>query len=234
MKTHILLILLIAATNLSFSQPVTKLAEKDSTLLIIPLPGRAIVGKDTSATGKNIKKVFVEVNTAEASNAAITIVQKSKVDVEPDYFTVEEISPDTLGSWSAPLMIKLPLGDYDIVADKEGFRKVLLNIKVDERKEYDIPIKMFSLIYLKQKREEWKTIKWISAAVAAGAGLAAYYFNSRINTYQNDYNNASSASVILDKRDRINKTRPLYKASSGIGFGALGCFAVSWLIELSF
>lgn len=185
--------------------------------------------------GKELnRKVLIKTSPEEASVASVTIIKTSRIHYGEFFKTTDKIEPDTLGTWITPNNISLLSGDYEFVADKKGFREELVNIQVGKAEEYNINIEMTSLAEVQHIRNQWNTAKWISAAVAIGAGLASYYFNNKINSYYNEYNSATSSDVIQDKRNSIDRMRKYYRISSGLTFAALGGFGISWIIEISY
>ncbi len=92
---------------------------------------------------------------------------------------------------------------------------------------------MLSLKELQEKQQYWGTIRWISSGVTIAAGVAALYFNSRINSLKKDYDNATSQEIINEKRSSTEKNKSLYRTFTGITFTGLTGFAVSWLIQVA-
>jgi hypothetical protein len=230
MKTLFLLIGIIAVTESSPSQSVNDSRKRIDTINTVAPVDSVKWKQDTTA----FREVIIIVNPKEASDASITVIQKSKIIIQQNGSSEYQIIPDTVGMWNAPLSKYLTLGNYDFIIKKEGFKSILEEIKVAKKQKDSISIKMYSFEYLQHKREQWRTVKWISAAAAVGAGVASYYFHNRINTYKNEYDNATSPFVIQDKRDSMNRSRAYYRISSGIAFIAIGGFAVSWLIERTY
>ncbi len=179
-------------------------------------------------------KVRIVVVPEKASNALITIVKTTKILEGRNTEEIETITPDTLGIWPAPLDINLSSGNYNLVANKEGFKEELETIEIKQNKVDEIKIKILSNAYLESMRTRWNKIKWINAAVALGAGLAAYYFHNKTINYQEQYNNAISPNDIQDKRNNLIRMRSYFSISSGIAITALGGFGISWLIQQSY
>jgi len=200
------------------------------TLLITTKPDSFGNNKIINTVKVDSGRIIITVDPLEANDAHIMLIQKSQIKVDSFSSTTHAIIPDTLGIWNAPLALQLSLGGYSIVLHKEGFKEVVKEYKFKNNWD-SISIEMFSLAYLKHKREQWRSVKWISGGVAFVAGVASYYFHNRISTYKEEYEGATSPSVIQDKRDRMNSSRSYYRISSDISFTAIGSFSISWFIE---
>ena len=185
-------------------------------------------------TGKPSRKavnVNIVVSPEEAKDAAVTVVQKSKMTIEPGSITVSWITPDTIGTWRAPLSLALLEGDYDVAATKAGFRCVEESIKLYDTRDREVSMDMLSLEYLRRQREQWGTCKWISAGVAACAGLSTLFFYERIGTYTNRYNTAVGLSDIQADKNSVRTNQNSYRISSTVAFSAVGSFLITWLIQ---
>ena len=180
-----------------------------------------------------IGEVTVTVNPQEARDATVTFIQKSKWKFNQILSLHIRLFLILSAMWKAPLSTYLFLGNYDIILNKEGFKDVLKKIVIN-KSQNNISIDMLSLAYLQAKRDQWRTYKWISAAVAVGAGVASYYFKDRIDTYADEYKKAISPAVALDKRRNVVMNQSFYKISSAITFISIGCFTVSWIIESTY
>ncbi len=233
MKLYIIIIFLTFDINCLFGQTAVDSVRKANSAITITSHDSANTQQDT-VEKEYIRKVNIKVNREEPKDASIFIIRTSKITFAPNMERIEPIQPDTLGKFDSPVSINLYSGDYDIVATKTGFRNELERIRVGESFKNNIQINMFSLDYLNYKRKQWNTTKWISAAVAVGAGIASYYFDQRINTLRNEYVNAYTTGVIQDKRDAISKNQQYYKICSTIGFAAFAGFGISWMIEISY
>lgn len=233
MKNLIVFAIVIGVNSAAFCQNVTKIINPRASIYT-SVPDTGKTTPEYLQQREHIGKVNIIVVPKEASNASIAIIKTTKILTGPSTKAIYTISPDTIGIRSAPLTIDLASGDYNIVASKQGFRKELKSIEINQKKIYKMKIQLFSLVYLHQKRAQWNKIKWISAAIAFGTGLAAYYFHSRIDTYQKQYNNAISPSSIQNARNSINENRSFLRISSGIAFTALGSFGITWLIQATY
>jgi hypothetical protein len=178
-------------------------------------------------------KVSIIVNPNEANDAMITIIQKSKMEIEPNIVSIYSITPDTLGIYQAPFSRCLSLGNYDIIVSKTGFKDELKKILFNKNQN-NVLIEMVSLEYLQVKREQWSKYKWICAAVAVGAGVSSYYFHQKIETYKDEYNSTTSTAIAQEKRDLIARYQGYYRLSSAISFTFIGGFGISWLIQSSY
>ncbi len=179
-------------------------------------------------------RIRIVLTPAAARNGAITIVKKSSILLAPHASTETELPPDTLGTWNAPLSLMLFHGDYDILATAPGFRGAIQSARIDDTVPHNISINLLSLRYLRMKRRQWRKYKWISAGIAAGAGLAAILFQSRITYFSHRYQNALTPSAAVDARQSVALSQTLYTASSAISFSGLGGFLVSWIIESTY
>jgi hypothetical protein len=125
----------------------------------------------------------------------------------------------------------LARGNYDIVARNQGFRAVLRKLEIGEKLKDSLAIEMYSLEYLRHRREQWNTAKWVSAGATVVAGIATYYFSNRINVYTDRYNSAIALDVINDSRDKIHANQSYFHTSSAITLTTAGGFLISWLVE---
>jgi hypothetical protein len=181
---------------------------------------------------QNYGKIYISVFPPEASDADLTVIQNKILYYKPGMEMNSDLPiPDTIGIWKAPLSILLYEGDYDVISRKDGFRTEIQRLSLRRNLSDKMSIDMKSLPYLQSKRKQWNTVKWISAGIAIGAGIASYYIHTKIVTFKNEYNNAVSLSVIQDKRNKINQSQGYYQISSVVSFTALGGFGLSWFIE---
>jgi hypothetical protein len=174
--------------------------------------------------------VLITVSPQEASDATIRLVQKTKMEITPHVINSTPIPFDTIGSWNAPLSMQISLGNYTMLLHKGGFRDVLLEHRFNKVRD-SMSIEMYSFQFLEHRRAQWSTVKWISAAIAVGSGLASYYFNDRINHYSSVYNNATVSSDIEAARENIHDHQRNYKVSTTISFTSLGAALISWFVQ---
>ena len=191
------------------------------------------VGQD-SAFKEADATLTVYVNPSDAKDASVDIIKKSKILFNKGSKLTDPIMPDSLGTWTAPFSIKLNTGNiYILITNKKGFRKEITDLTLDNIMEREITIDLQSLQEIQHKQKYWRTIKWISAAVSIGAGLATYYYDKKINTLKNEYDNSASSEVILAKREKIDSNKSMYKLFSGIALTGLTAVAVSWVVEIN-
>lgn len=179
------------------------------------------------------KNVEIRIIPEEASNASVSIIRTSRRYVTQSSAKVEEIIPDTLGTWKAPISMVLSTGDYKFIVKKEGFKSISKEIGIGFESD-KINFEMLRISYLKQKEKQWGTIKWISAAAAIGAGAACYFLQSRIKTYKEDYKNSINPDELRDKRKSINNYNSGLRISSGFAFTAITGFVTSWFIQRTY
>jgi hypothetical protein len=177
------------------------------------------------------REVNIIVSPQEVSNATITIIKNGAIENQPSYTVITSIIPDTIGVCRAPLSIYLTLGRYEFIANKDGYRNAMKEIEINRKIKYGISLKMDSFEYLQQKREQWGTYKWISAAIAVGAGIATYYCKDRIDKYKDEYNNATSIISAKEKRVTVEDYQRYYTLSSATTLTFIGGFGISWLIQ---
>jgi hypothetical protein len=122
-------------------------------------------------------------------------------------------------------------GDYDFIATRSGFRQAEESVRLDYNSADTLSINMFSLSYLRRMREQWGTYKWISAGVAAGAGLATLFFYDKIRRNMSAYNTAATPSAIASSKSAVKSSQSLYTISSAVALTAVGSFLVTWLIR---
>ncbi|HVN47935.1 MAG TPA: hypothetical protein VMU30_03840 [Bacteroidota bacterium] len=184
---------------------------------------------DTVASKKQAISIYVAPQAA--SNAVITVVQKSKF-ILYEYGSSEyEISPDTVRKQPAPLRFSFPLGNYDFIVSKEGFRTIIHNMTLGKDKCDSVLVDMNSFEYLRYKYNQWGSIKWTNAGLAACAGIISYFLHSKIESLKQEYNTALSQSVADDKRSAIAKYQNYYTISSSVTFTFIGAFGLSWAIQ---
>ncbi len=190
--------------------------------------------KDVFPSGE-LKRIRITVDPKEAGKAFLTILKLSEIIDIPNFkSTYWYLKPDTIGFRTSPLSIFLHTGNYELIVSAKGFKDEIEQIEVNNENSGHFNIELLSLQYLRNKRRQWSTVKWINGAVALAAGAASYYFYYKLSNSEDKYNNAVSSEVINNERAEINRARKNYKTSTGIALTALGGFAVSWLIELSF
>lgn len=177
------------------------------------------------------RKVKILVTPDSAAGASITIVRKSEIQTSPSSMTILAIPPDTIGTWRAPLSMVLFQGDYKFIATRPGFRQAEASARLAFEPSDSISIDMLSLDYLRRMRERWGEYKWISAGVAAGAGIAAWFSYERIGTAENKYNSAVALSAIQAGRNSVKTNQALYTISSTVAIAAVGSFLFSWIMQ---
>ncbi len=175
-------------------------------------------------------RLVVSVAPASASNAEITVVQKSITKISSDVVETSSINPDTLGTWKAPLSMVLGFGDYDVIAKKNGYGDEWKSVSIAENGRRRVPFRMIKLGRLSRIRM-WSTLKWISAAVAAGSGIAAVVSNVEIGTSYHAYRNDASLSSIQEDRKRISSAQSWLGVTSSVAFTAAGACVASWIME---
>ena len=231
MKLLLLSIYILTGAELAFSQAAADSMIRIHSTIASISPDSVNRKQDTTTLNEELRKVVVTVDPSQANDACITLIRKSKLIYEPNGSTEYQITPDTVGMWTAPLSLSLALGAYDLVIRKEGFKGFVKKARIAKDQNDSIAIEMYSFEYLQHKREQWRTVKWISAGVAVAAVVVSYYVHNRIDTYKNEYDNAVSPSDIQDKRNSINSSRSYYRISSGVAFTGIGGFGISWFIE---
>jgi hypothetical protein len=170
---------------------------------------------------------------AEANNAEITVIRKSIIESKLNEagYSSEAITPDTIAIEYAPASLFLPLGDYDIITNKEGFKTFRGEFALSKPGKIDIPIELISIAYLKEKQEQFRMYKWISLGTAVLAGLSSYYFNGKVHTYNDENNHSLSVGGTVNSRNKIIDNQNYYKISTSISFTAISCFFISWIFE---
>jgi len=181
-----------------------------------------------------IREITVKVSPTEASDAQVSIIRTSKIYLDAESKATHDISPDSLGTWRAPITTNLATGDYIINVRKEGFRDISEQIEIGAKEKYDLEIPMLSNKYLQQIQQPWQISKWICAGVFLGSSIVSYYYNTKVIEYKRDYYNAISPDLIQMARMNINKYNLKLRYSTGVGFSALGGFAFSWRMEMSY
>lgn len=177
------------------------------------------------------RNVEINVKPVEASNASISIIRTANTLVNSNSVNMEEIVPDTIGTWKAPISLTLTTGSYYIVANKEGFQRLSKKINIGFDSETNFDLEMISISYLQQKEKKWSTIKWISGAVLLGASAACLFLNSKITKNSNDYSNSIDPVFLKNKHNDINSYNRSFQIVSGVGIAALTSFAASWFIQ---
>jgi len=244
MKIYLLFLCLLAETSSSMNptnqKAVTQNAiQADTTKAYdsLSISAKGMIKNSNQSSGivsMDSGRINIIVRPAEASDASIMLIQKSRTKVYPfEVFDTRPIELDTLGIWKAPLSMQMSFGDYVLILHKEGFKDLADKVRFIKNDD-SISIGMISLAYLRYKREQWRSYMWISAGISIVAGITSYYFYTRVKKYEDEYNEAISSDVAHDKHDQTDRNRRYYKISSGSTFAALGCFAVSWSFELSY
>jgi len=221
--------ILNGASSIPDSANTTK-STSDSSV-VVQLNDSCHMKQTTDTSSKVFRAIRVMVTPGGVSDASITIIRKGTINIQASYTAVTGITPDTLGIWTPPLSMCLSLGIYDVVAIREGYKKAVKEIEINQKQKYDIFLDMKSLEYLRNKREQWATYKWISAVIFAGSGASSFYFKNRITKYADEYHSAMSTDVIQESRNRVHTNQSNYRIFSTVAFSALGTFAFSWLIE---
>lgn len=187
-------------------------------------------GADSTYWTKH-KKISISITPDSAAGASITIIKRSKIESAPDIISIFSVPPDTLGTWKAPLSMVLFQGDYDFIATRPGFRRTMTRFRLDYYSTDSLSMKMYSLAYLSRMRKQWGRYKWISAGVAVGAGIATWFFYSRIGSSMNRYNSAATVSAIQADQNSVRTSQSLYTISSVVAFTAVGSYLVTWIIQ---
>lgn len=226
----ILLLTVIVPPTLTAGQ--NKISPVDTSAASQPAIGNNGTSSSTdSSQVSQPRKVKILVTPDSATGASITIVRKSKIQTSPNSMTILAIPPDTIETLKAPLSVVLFQGDYNFIATKPGFRQAEASARLDYEPSDSICMNMLSLAYLQRMRDRWGEYKWISAGVAAGAGIATLYFYERIGSSMNDYNTATAPSAIASSKNAVARNQNLYRISSAVAFTAVGSFLVTWLIQ---
>jgi hypothetical protein len=110
-----------------------------------------------SVDRKHIVKTTIKVNPVEATDATITLIQKSIVESLPGIYSNSYLTiPDTIGTWKAPLQLFLAEGDYTVIAKKEGYKETIKSVAIRKNANNDISIDIFSFAYIQNKKDTWK------------------------------------------------------------------------------
>ena len=234
MKVFFLLLCVCIEADVTLCQAVVESIKSiDSTTAIVPSDSvRRKQG--TAALKEERRELAVTVYPREANDASITVIRTSKLRFLPNVSTEYECPPDTVARLTLPLSIYLALGNYDLLIKKEGFKSVLQKTRIAKKQKDSIAIEMYSLDYLQHKNEQWSTVKWTAAGIAMAMGVATYCIHAKIQTLQNEYDDALSSSVIEDKRNHIARYQHYYTISSAATFTFIGGFGLSWMIQDSY
>lgn len=182
------------------------------------------------------KEVFISVGSGEIVKLEPTPrVGSVSVFVEPFEAKDAEIYVNDKLQGNAPKVLSLLIDDYTITAKKDGFLDFTETVTIKERESAKLNLKMSTYEgSLQSKRDTWGTYKWISAAVAVGAGAAAVYFNSKANSYYTEYHNANTAALAASKRNRVEESKLYNNISLGCAIGAGVSFLITWGEQGSF
>ncbi len=152
--------------------------------------------------------------------------------VEPTDARNAELFIEGKSYGAAPKVLSLLIGDYTITAKKSGFLDLSQKITIKEREAAKINMQMFTYEgSLQAKRDSWGMYKWISAAVAVSAGAAAMYFDSKANSYYDEYQKAITVDIANSKRDRVNESKLYNNISLGAAITAGVSFLVTWVVQ---
>jgi len=187
----------------------------------------------SSLSKSNDCEANIIVLPAEANNAELIVIRKSIIESKLNEagYSSEPISPDTIAIEYAPASLFLPLGEYDIITKKEGFKTFRGEFALSKPGKINFPIELISLAYLKEKQEQFRMYKWISLGAAVLGGLSSYYFNGRVHAYNDEYNHSLSIGGAINSRNKIIDNQNYYKISTSISFTAVCCFFISWIYE---
>ena len=159
MRILIILIIVITVEQNCLGQNVID-TSKTSPEINVSIQNDSSNSKQDIKPKEYIGRVRITVSPKKANDASLAIIRKTKFLYSKNSVETYPITPDTIGTWRAPLNISLDSGNYNIVAKKEGFKEELKEIGVINNKENNVNIEMFSLSYLEQKRSQWRTTKW--------------------------------------------------------------------------
>jgi PEGA domain len=198
------------------------------------IPPRQPAGEDNSRkTGFDEQAALSQGNlvvSASPADVEVTVVKKGVTTVYKDYTETIPINPDTLGTWKAPLSTMLGLGDYDVIAEKSGYGKLIKSVSIDRGGKMDVSLSLVRLDRLAAART-WNTIKWISAGVAVTGGIGALVSGGEVTAYSLPYRNDATVSSAREDHGRISSAQKWLRITSAAAFSAAGTFVVSWIME---
>ncbi len=182
------------------------------------------------------KEVFISVGAGELVKLEpVSRVGSVSIFVEPTNARNAELFIDDKPQGNAPKVLSLLIGEYTITAKKDGFLDIAEKVSVKERESAKLNLKMFTYEgSLQSKRDSWGTYKWISVALAVGAGAAAYYFDSKTNNYYSEYQNAKTTDLAASKKNRVDKSTLYYNISIGGAIITGVSFLVTWGVQASY
>lgn len=206
----------------------------EAILLSTPTDTSLVIAPENDSA-KNIGAVdsswvTITVDSSGGGGVDIMLILKKKATVLPNATFLTAVNPDTLGTWSAPLLRLVPSGFYDLLLHKAGFKDIM-------RRGYPLTGKQDSLSIpfasLQHQRELFGTLKWVSAGIAVAAAGASFYLYHRIRTLEREYNDAVSPDVTRDKHSSIDVNRHNYNIATVVAGAATAGFIFFWAVEFS-
>lgn len=135
----------------------------------------------------------------------------------------------------APLPLALLIGNYSLTVKRDGYLDQMRSLVVKENDKQKITIEM--LTYegsLQEKRDTWGFYKWISAATALGAGVATYYFNKKVDSSFDEYQNATTTESTISMRNRVLENSLYYRVSSMTAITFSVSFVATWIVQSTY
>jgi hypothetical protein len=176
-------------------------------------------------------EVSFTISPPEAAELSLMLIQRTRITPgEGGGYSAVPITPDTLALHNAPRSLLIPMGDYDLTSIGDGYKPYQGTFAL-YKPHTEIKIEMTSLAFLKARRAQWGTLKWISGGAALVGGGLSFLFRTRLHDSVNMYNQATSPASAFDARNSVNSNQIWYKVASSFTFLSLGSFLASWICE---
>ncbi len=133
---------------------------------------------------------------------------------------------------NAPLQIKLLIGQYALIARKDGFLEIREPVSISEGQTQSLRLQMLTFEgSLEQSRSRWGTVKTWTGISGLLAGGAAVYFKLAANSNFDKYQAATTTDEALLYHDRTTKYDQYFKIAVGAAAALLTTAIISWIIQ---
>jgi hypothetical protein len=133
---------------------------------------------------------------------------------------------------SAPQSLRLLVGEYQILARKNGYLDGKESITLGESETRQVNLILLTYEGSRQQlRDSWGTVKTWTGISGVLAGGAAVYFKLTANSNYDKYNAATTSALAVAYRDKTTKNDNYYKIALGTAGGLLGTALLSWIIQ---